>query len=192
MPGSGGASGGCEACRHARLRFDSVIPLGGYHAGLRDVVLRMKRPAHDSLSMAMGGLLLERRREELVAVGANVIVPIPMYWRRRFGRGKNSPELLAACLAEELRIPVRTLLGRRRNTLPQASLTPLRRFENVKGAFRVRHPEIVKDARILLVDDVLTTGATCSEAAKVLKQAGAALVAVAVVARADTPTRSRS
>ncbi len=83
------------------------------------------------------------------------------------------------------------ILVRRRNTLPQAGLAPLRRFENVRGAFRVRRPNAVKDARVLLVDDVLTTGATCSEAADVLKQAGAAMVAVAVVARAEGGLRSR-
>jgi len=78
----------------------------------------------------------------------------------------------------------RSVLVRCRNTLPQASLAPSRRFENVRGAFHVRRPGAVRGARVLLVDDVLTTGATCSEAAKMLKEAGAAMVAVAVVARA--------
>jgi len=63
-------------------------------------------------------------------------------------------------------------------------LPPTRRFRNMRGAFRVRRPNLVHGARVLLVDDVLTTGATCSEASKMLKQAGAAMVAVAVVARA--------
>ena len=151
----------------------------------------MKRPMHDALSVAMGRLLVERRRERLAGVRADVIVPIPMFWGRRLGRGKNSPELLAGCLAKSLGVPLRTtILVRRRNTLPQAGLAPSRRFENVRGAFRVRRPDAVKDARVLLVDDVLTTGATCSEAADVLKQAGAAMVAVAVVARAEGAAKS--
>jgi ComF family protein len=174
----------CESCRNVALRFDSVIPLGSYHSGLRDAVLRMKRPAHDALTVAMGHLLVERRRERLAEVRADVIVPIPMFWGRRLGRGKNSPELLASCLAKSLGVPMQTaILVRRRNTRPQAGLAPLRRLENVRGAFQVRRPEAVNDARVLLVDDVLTTGATCSEAAKMLKDAGAAMVAVAVVAR---------
>jgi ComF family protein len=192
VPDGRSTSDGCGSCRHSRLSFDSVIPLGGYHTGLRDAVLRMKRPAHDALSLAMAGLLVERRRERLTAVRADVIVPIPMFWSRRLGRGKNSPELLANCLAKALQAPMRPILVRRRNTLPQAGLAPRRRFENVRGAFRVRRPDTVKDARVLLVDDVLTTGATCSEAARVLKQAGAAMVAVAVVARADAAVPSRS
>lgn len=133
----------------------------------------------------MGRLLVERRRDDLAELRLDAVVPIPMYWWRRLRRGKNSPEMLAACLAKSLDIPMRrSVLVWRRNTPPQAGLAASRRFENVRGAFRVRHPDAVKDARILLVDDVLTTGATCSEAAKTLKNAGAAMVAVAVVARA--------
>jgi ComF family protein len=184
VPGGSDTADGCESCRHSRLHFDAVIPLGGYHAGLREVVLRMKRPVHDALSLAMGQLLLEWRQERLAAFHADMIVPIPMFWGRHFWRGKNSPELLARCLARGLKAPLRPMLLRCRNTLPQSGLAPRRRLENVRGAFRVRRPEAAKDARVLLVDDVLTTGATCSEAAKMLKQAGAAMVAVAVVARA--------
>jgi len=184
VPESRPASDRCESCRNATLQFDSVIPLGGYHSGLRDAVLRMKRPSHDALSVAIGRLLVERRRERLAGVRADVIVPVPMLWGRRLGRGNNSPELLASCLAKSLEVPMRAaILVRRRNTLTQAGLAPQRRFENVAGAFHVRRPDAVKGARVLLVDDVLTTGATCSEAAKMLKQAGAAMVAVAVVAR---------
>jgi ComF family protein len=182
---AGAGSDGCESCRHANLRFDSVIPLGGYHLGLREAVVQMKRPSHDALSVAIGRLLVERQRERLAEFRADVIVPVPMYWGRRLGRGKNSPELLASCLAKSLGVPMRTILVRRRNTLPQNGLPPSKRFENVRGAFRVRRPNALKDARVLLVDDVLTTGATCSEAAHTLKQAGAAMVAVAVVARTE-------
>jgi ComF family protein len=176
---------GCPRCKNAPLRFDTVIPLGRYHAGLREAVLRMKRPAHDPLSSALGRLLAERRGGRLAEIRAELIVPVPMFWRRRIGRGKNSPEVLAGCLGRSLRLPVRPrVLVRCRNTLPQAGLATSRRFENVRGAFRVRRPAAVRNARVLLVDDVLTTGATCSEAARMLKEAGAAMVAVAVVARA--------
>lgn len=168
------------------LKFDATVTLGSYHAGLRDVVLRMKRPMHTALSVAMGELLVRRRGEQLLDHRADVIVPIPMFWARRLYRGINSPEILARCLASSLGIPVRrNLLVRCRNTLPQANLPPSRRFKNVRGAFRVRHPNAVQDARVLLVDDVLTTGATCSEAANMLKRAGAATVLVAVIARAQ-------
>jgi len=146
----------------------------------------MKRPAHDRLSLAIGRLLAGRRGEQLAGIRADVIVPVPMFWWRRFRRGKNNADVLAHCLAKSLGVPMRRrVLVRRRNTQPQAGLPPSRRFLNVQGAFRVRRPRAVENARVLLVDDVLTTGATCSEAAKMLKQAGAAMVAVAVAARAQ-------
>jgi len=176
----------CPLCRDVPLRFDAAVALGGYRAGLRDLVLRMKRPAHDALSVAMGRLLAGRRRDRLTEFQADFVVPIPMFWRRWLYRGTNSPEVLARCLARSLGIRVRRrILVRHRNTAPQADLPPSRRFQNVRGAFRVRRPDMVKGARVLLVDDVLTTGATCSEAAKMLKQAGATWVGVAVVARAQ-------
>ena len=176
----------CPWCRKMRLRFDAVVPLGGYHQGLRDVVLRMKRPAHRTLSAAMGRLLAERRGKLLADFRPDVIVPIPMFWARRLVRGANNPEILAARLGRHLRVPVRLrLLVRRRNTSPQMNLSPSARFKNVRGAFAVSSKSGLQDARVLLVDDTLTTGATCSEAAKMLKRAGAAAVACAVIARAQ-------
>ena len=176
----------CPLCRNVPLKFEAVVALGGYHAGLRDIVLRMKRPTHHALSIAMGRLLARQRRAQLLEHQADVLIPIPMFWTRRLGRGINSPEVLAGCVGEGLAIPMRcNILVRRRNTLPQAGLPPSRRFRNVKGAFEVRCPDAIENARVLLVDDVLTTGATCSEAAKTLKRAGAASVTVAVLARAQ-------
>jgi ComF family protein len=176
----------CPRCWNVSFRFDTVVALGSYHAGLRDIILRMKRPAHNGLSAAMGRLLAQTRRERLVELQSDIVIPVPMFWARRFKRGTNNTEVLANCLAKSLGIPARPhVLVRHRHTLPQAHLPPSRRIENVRGAFRVRHPEAVSGARVLLVDDVLTTGATCNEAAKVLKRAGAAWVGVAVVARAQ-------
>ncbi len=146
----------------------------------------MKRPSHDALSAAMARLLADRRREQLLAQPCDMAIPIPLFWTCRLGRGGNSPDVLARGLAKFLQIPLRRdILVKHRNTLRQADLPPSQRFRNVRDAFRVRRPEAIAGARVLLVDDVLTTGATCSEAAKTLKKAGAAWVGVAVVARAQ-------
>jgi ComF family protein len=176
--------GRCQACRTTTLRFDSVTPLGGYHGDLRQAVLLMKSTEHDPLSIVMGRLLAERRREQLAEARADMIVPIPMFWGHWLLRGKNNPDVLAACVAAPLGVPLnRRVLVRHKRTKTQAQLAPSLRFANVRGAFRVPRPDAVRGARVLLVDDVLTTGATCSEAARTLKRAGAAWVAVAVVAR---------
>ncbi len=125
------------------------------------------------------------RPQLMVDLEADFLLPIPMHWTRWLARGVNSPELVASCLSRVLRVPVRRrILARRRRTAPQRDLSPAARFRNLAGAFRVRRRAKLRGARVLLVDDILTTGATCSEAAKMLKQAGAAMVAVAVVARA--------
>lgn len=184
----GGPAGRCGLCRAVPLAFDAAISLGGYEGGIRKAVLRMKRPSHDSLSAAVGRLFALRRQRRLAELKADLIVPVPMYWSRRLGRGTNSPEILARSLGVSLGIPVgRRVLWRRRNTLPQTDLTPPQRFQNVRGAFDVGAGYNIRGVRVLLVDDILTTGATCSEAAGMLKQAGAAMVAAAVVARAQGP-----
>jgi len=147
----------------------------------------MKQPSHDALSAAMGRLLAARREERFAALKIDLVVPIPMYWMRLLRRGTNSPEVLSRCLGQHLGVPVCRLLSRRRNTLPQADLSPRERFHNVRGAFRVKGRCRLQGRRILLVDDILTTGATCSEAAAVLKEAGAEMVVAAVIARAQGP-----
>ncbi|NQU21606.1 MAG: ComF family protein [Candidatus Nealsonbacteria bacterium] len=177
---------GCDVCRGKRYWFDRVTPLGGYHQGLRDVVLQMKHAAHDSLSRAMGRLLALRRRGPLTDLRLDLIVPIPMYWSRRVTRGTNSPEILATAIGQSLGVRVDSrVLSRCRNTLLHNELSQQMRFRNVRGAFRLSPGRLEKGSRILLVDDVLTTGATCSEAASVLKKAGAEMVAVAVIARTE-------
>jgi len=177
----------CPACKDFRLKFDTVFPLGRYDGPLRDVVLRTKRISGEALSLALGRLLCQRLGERIAAFEPQAVVPIPMHWARRLVRGMNGPELLAECLGRALRIPVVHTLSRRRYTSSQKDLLPRERFRNLRGAFALRRGQLrrVKDARLLLVDDILTTGATCSEAANLLKRAGAAAVAVAVVARAD-------
>lgn len=182
---------GCRWCCKTTLKMDATIPLGVYEDHMRAVVLRMKRPNGDSLSASVGKLFARRRHAELQGLGADFLVPVPMFWSRRLRRGTNSPEIIAQSVAVHLRIPVRgRMLVRCRNTLPQKNLTPRQRISNVRRAFRIRPSRHLAGARVLLVDDILSTGATCSEAARTLKRAGAAMVAAVVVAR-TTRTTSR-
>jgi ComF family protein len=177
---------GCALCRASQLRFQRVHALGNYDGLLRDAVLRMKHRQHEPLSFAMAELLWEELGQQLQAARPDVIVPVPMHWTRRLRRGTNSPELVAAVLARQLHIPiVLGSLARGRNTQPQGNLTPPQRRENVRGAFHLRRTTDFRGARILLVDDILTTGATCSEAARVFLAAPAATVEVVVLARAQ-------
>jgi len=180
---------GCLACRGRRRWFDAVLVLGHYEGPLRDAVLAMKRRHGDGLSRAVGRLWAQRRGDALAQCEPDLVVPIPMFWRRRLVRGVNSPDILARQISHFLGVPCEpSLLVRRRDTVPQTDLAPRSRFENVRGAFRTRAGYAIKGARVVLVDDVLTTGATSSEAAKVLKRAGAQTVVVAVAARTPSIT----
>ncbi len=176
----------CLWCRRHPLRFDTVVPLGIYEGELRRAVLRMKHATGEALAVNMGRLLGHCRAEEIAAVHANIVVPIPMFWTRKLKHGINSAELLAEFLAHSVGIPYRRrVLARKRNTVRQMELPPRERFLNLRNAFRLRAGYDLRNARVLLVDDVLTTGATCSAAAETLKRAGADWVAVAVLARAE-------
>lgn len=179
------ASQGCAHCRGRRLWFDGAIALGEYTGRLREMVLAMKPASGDRLSLVMGDLLWSRIGKRLETDYIDVVAPIPMHWRRRLVHRTNSAAVLGEALAARMERPfAEHLLRRRRHTLPQHSRTPAQRWENVRHAFSVRRGYHFDGAHVLLVDDILTSGATCSEAANVLKRAGAERVSVAVVARA--------
>jgi predicted amidophosphoribosyltransferase len=122
--------------------------------------------------------------ERIAQAGAHVVVPIPLHWRRRWAQRTNSAAVLAEILSGRLGLPHADGLHRRRRyTKRQFDLTPHQRWDNVRHAFCVRAGYHLQRANVLLVDDILTTGATCSEAAHTLRKAGAAGVTVAVIAR---------
>jgi ComF family protein len=186
-----GASLDCPApqcpwcCKH-QLQFDEVLALGEYVDPLRAMLLRLKRPRGDALSTALGGLLAQRHRDPLAELQPQFVVPIPMHWQRRIWRGTNNTDILAQTLATAIpSARACSLLVRTRNTLPQKELQLKDRFRNMRGAFWVRAGYHLHGMRILLVDDILTTGATCNAAAEALKRAGATRVAVAILARAE-------
>jgi predicted amidophosphoribosyltransferase len=176
---------GCYRCRGRRMWFDQTVALGHYGGRLRDLVLQMKQASGDAVSLAIGRLMWERCGDRLAACNFDVVAPIPLHWRRRIAHRTNSAAVLTEVLSAELDVPrADRLLRRTRSTLRQFDLNPPKRWENVRRAFAVRAGYHLKDAHVLLVDDILTTGATCSEAARALRAAGAARVTVAVVARA--------
>ena len=160
--------------------------LGSYEGLRRTAVLRIKKPSERGLAIALCDLLFVSNRQRLVALGTEAIVPVPMHWSRKMWRGANSPETISERLSRHLDLPMAAhLLVRRRRTAPQASLSPNKRLANVRGAFRARKHADLPGARLLLVDDIMTTGATLNEAAKVLRRAGASFIAVAVLTRAE-------
>jgi ComF family protein len=172
----------CAKCRDQSFSFDRTFRLGPYEGLRREVILKLKHSQHEGLAEAVGALWTRSRGDEVRKLAISAVVPVPLHWRRRWSRGYNQAEVLATAWAKALGKPLcRRWLRRRRPTEFQTSLTKTARQENVRGAFSIRPDSSIRDASILLIDDVLTTGATASETARALKQAGAKHVAVAVL-----------
>jgi ComF family protein len=175
----------CSRCRDEPFRFDAAVRLGPYDGLLRDAVLRMKYHTGEGLAELLGELWADHDGAALRALGADLVVPVPLHWRRRWLRGYNQSEALAYGLAVRLRLPCGAFgLRRIRATPMQTAQTLASRRENVRGAFAAARDHRLAGKTVLLVDDVMTTGATASEAARALRSAGAERVVVAVFARA--------
>jgi len=175
---------GCVECRGQSFAFDGAIRFGPYQGKLRDAVLRMKSLGGEGLAELLGRTFAEERGAVLGAEEIDVVAPIPLHWWRRLTRGYNQSEALAREIASGRRVPFEPRLLRRvRFTTQHTQSTRAARQQNVKGAFRVRRGANLTGRTVLLVDDVLTTGSTASEAARTLLAAGATRVVVAVLAR---------
>ena len=141
----------------------------------------MKFRRLDYLGLDLGREMAGLHRAELT--GLEVVVPVPLHWLRRLGRGFNQAEEIARGLAAELGLPVVAALRRRRPTPHQSRLTRAARLRNLVAAFHVRRPATIRGRRVLLVDDVATTGSTIEASAAVLRAAGAAEVTALTAGR---------
>jgi ComF family protein len=173
---------GCLTCRNAAFHFSAAVRLGPYDGRLATAVLRMKSEEYEPLAEELGRQFAMRHRLELLSGKPVAVVPVPLHWRRRWSRGYNQSEAIARGLAADLGLPCRPRwLARVRATPTQRALSATERKENVRGAFRAGRG-VATGARLLLIDDVLTTGATADAASTALRAAGVAQVTVAVLA----------
>lgn len=173
-------TGRCTLCRLGLNGFDNVYSFGAYDGVLRKLIHLFKFGGVRPLRRTFGGFLAQVLPRE---PRFDAIVPMPLHWRRRWQRGFNQSELLAREISRKWGIPVRKLARRTRATPPQAGLTSAQRTANVQGAFEATTQ--LKGMRLLLVDDVLTTGATAGACARALKRAGAVHVSLLALARRD-------
>jgi ComF family protein len=178
--------GRCARCRNESLAFDTALRVGPYDGPLRDLILRLKHHTGEGLAELLGGLFADLVQARLAALKLDAVVPVPLHWWRRWQRGYNQSAALAYGIATRLRLAFRPgWLRRIRNTPRQTSQTLAGRRENVRGAFAVPRGVNLGGRAVLLVDDVMTTGATAGEAARALHKGGAGRVAVAVLGRAS-------
>jgi ComF family protein len=174
----------CGSCQIRAPHFDYARAHLLYEGAGRDLIHAFKYSYKTHLRRPLGLLLLEGLEGFLRDQAADLLIPVPLHRTRLRSRGFNQAQLLCAMVSERLSIPVMPDgLARTRPTQPQVELSALERRNNVKGAFAVRHPVQVAGRRILLLDDVMTTGSTVDECAGELKKCGATLVTVVTVAR---------
>ncbi|BAI70796.1 hypothetical protein AZL_001580 [Azospirillum sp. B510] len=172
----------CGACLAAPPPFARARAVLAYDDGSRPLVLGFK---HGDRIHAAGsyGLWLARAGKELLA-DADRLLPVPLHRARLFHRRYNQAALLAQALSKHSGVPATPdLLQRRRSTPTQGGLDRRGRHRNVKGAFCLRPGQSVAGQRLVLIDDVMTTGATLAECTRVLLRAGAARVDVLTLAR---------
>ena len=176
------ASGRCALCRSNLQSFDAAYSFGGYQGALRQLIHLLKYERIRTLGRPLGDFLATAfpRDQRFDAV-----VPMPLHWRRQWQRGFNQSALLAGEVGRRFGLPVIRAVRRARATAPQAGLTNAKRRANVTGAFAPSRRTSVAGLRLLLVDDVMTTGATASACSRALKSAGARYVALLALARAD-------
>ena len=176
---------GCVACRDRSFAFESAVRMGPYTGQLQDAILRMKHSAGEAVAEMLSRTFTDESVAELHSRGIEVVVPVPLHWRRSWIRGFNQAATIAEELASGLRVEWQPGALRRVKSTPQhAQPSASARWENIRGAFAAAPRARVAGRTVLLVDDVMTTGATMAEAARVLKAAGAKRIHVAVLARA--------
>jgi ComF family protein len=174
----------CGDCIEKPPPFDSVHFLWSYESVVQEIIQRMKYRRMQSLARFLGVLLADHLAERLGRLQPHLIVPIPLHGKRLRMRGFNQAAVMARPLARRLGLRVDVnLLRKIQDTPSQVGLSRSQREENVRGSFSVDHGGRIRGRRLILVDDVFTTGATLKEAARALKRAKASEIHVATLAR---------
>jgi len=183
----------CRACRLAPPSFERAVAYGPYEGRMKAAIHALKYDRLHSAARGLGRMLAEAVAQLAGEASAEMlVVPVPLHRSKYVQRGFNQARSLATHALNflgkshpEWRLTLASsTLMRLRATQSQAGLTPRQRRLNVRGAFTVSAPTAVASKHILLIDDILTTGATARAAAKTLMEAGAASVWVATLARA--------
>jgi competence protein ComFC len=188
LPGLGQKEGEpplCPACREKTYAFDRARSFAVYADAVVRAILLLKFEQIEPLGVWFSERLAEMVNADDDRLSADVVVPVPLHREREKERGYNQAALLSKPLAKRLRLPHKAVLLMRTRARPDKQVLSLEeRWESVRGAFATRPGSQVDNLRVLLVDDVLTTGATLDACARALRKAGAKSVIGLTVARA--------
>ena len=175
----------CPACTNKTYAFDRARSFALYQGALIRAILLLKFEQIEPLGVWFAERLAEMVKSEGALFAADVVVPVPLHRERERERGYNQAALISRPLAKILRLPHKAVLLMRTRARPDKHVLSLEeRWESVRGAFATRPGSQVDNLRVLLLDDVLTTGATLDACARALREAGAKSVAGLTIARA--------
>lgn len=179
----GGKNELCKNCSGKNFKFSRARVLASYDQIVQNLIHLFKYRQKVSVGRRLAKMLAESVAQDSTFSGTNLIVPVPLHKSRMRERGYNQSAVIAKELSRTLGVPTRNdVLIRRHRTEEQAKLPAEEREKNVADAFAVRKPDQVSHKRILIVDDVLTTGSTLNACAQKLLEAGATEVFVATLA----------
>ena len=174
----------CADCTVRRLSFTDNRSAGVYEGILKEAIHEFKYKGKRSLGVSLGKLMVDCMKSNGGAEDIDIIIPVPVFEKKKEQREYNQAELLADFIGKTYNIPViKDVLFRTADTPPQYDLAVEERFKNVSGAFSINNSIKIKWACILLVDDLLTTGATADECSKMLLGSGASQIRVFTLAR---------
>ncbi len=176
---------GCRACRDDYNPLDGIARVGSYNSLVGEMVRRYKYRHRQQLDRPLSSLLAAAIQGQPWAGDVEALVPVPTTWRSRLQYRFRPVDLIAAGVARELSVPLAPLLYVRGKKRKQVDLPQSERAANVRGVFRISRCARVDKATLCVIDDVLTSGATLRETARVLKRAGAARVYGAALAKTD-------
>jgi len=175
----------CRECRERGFAFDAARSFGIYDGALARAIVLMKYERIEPLGAWFAKRLIEAGRKLPPELAADLIVPVPLHRTRQKERGFNQVDLFGRPLARKLGLPYRPVLLKRERARPEKHLLHFEeRWEAVRGAFVIREGGRVDNLRILLLDDVMTSGATLDACSRALREAGAKSVAGLTIARA--------
>ena len=173
-----------EDCRKDKLKyFDYHIKIFRYENIIRDKIIDYKFNEKAYLYKTFEKMILKTKKTYSFLKKYDIILYVPMFKKHKLIRGYNQSELIARKISDTLGITLeKNNLTKVINTKKQSTLTKSERERNVKNAFKLKNPEKIKDKKVILFDDIYTTGSTVNECSKILKKAGATEIAILTIA----------
>lgn len=182
----------CDMCKIAGRYYDGALFAFDYYDSVKNAVHRYKLSRQLYVGEQFAFVLSRKLRDAGInRFNTDVILTVPSDKKRNAARGFDSAGNLGGAISKELHIRhIENGIVRTKDIQRQSSLSYAKRQENVRGAFKVSNPDFIRGKRILLVDDVITSGATVTEISRILKRAGAAYVFVAAAAKTVKPSEN--